>query len=894
MPSSVIISSVNYNGQTGNITFTPWAGSTIINLGAHTIPYSYDANYPYGTYSIFYPFYNKTCQKIISPPNQVLPCDILTLYIYDDGEFQISQIRRYDYPSNTSNPLNTQIGRYSNDIGHTSNKLWFRAYGFLSLSEANITSTNPWTTSFNRTITMPVGSNYVGLSAIDNTNLLSVNAATTPNTIVRVNITTTTATQTVIGSLPTGRQIIGDITLTSTNKMLVTNQIISTPSSVFLTQYDYLTGSFEGEISIGSQIPLPEGIFVQNNEIHIMNQGGQVYKIMKTSPYTLTYIQTDPEIVTGVSQRLECVNQNFTFGAWYCLEQCITSSWYELTEPIINELPPLEFDFCQTEIGYPKMYISTLGLPIGTIVKGTDGNCYSTVQHTGLPEYFTGPIITRYGTTTYGSCNICNNRTLNVYVSTQATFGTCNILGTPNTAYLTYRINGGPWITGTTPIYPNHGTSYTSILSIVQGAGNVIEFYFNNIRWGVGFNTGDYTSRCGNQIPYTYTVPFTLTSEVYLNISISTTFDTYDNTVCSFVPCPGYVRPRPIIWRNRIYTQSLYELNYNYYELNYNTPFENIYTLAYENIVWAESNTIVNSKNSYEIPSPDYTSIISYVWYDPTTNLWTESSASGGGLIYTTLNSLDDSEPVSGPENPWISTPYVINSTIIGSEPKLPIITTGLVLWYDAGTTLSWPSSGTVLNDITGNNTGTFYSNLVITPPTFLDSNMGAFQFVYADNDAISCGNGPTLSGITNVVTVEGWFKPSALNDGNLFSKNGNQGFRVRIDSNGTLYMVGAKSGPSLDDFSSTGTVTVNTWSHIVAVWTSTGYYTYINGVNAGFNLSKTFLVQNNTNPLLIGQTSGSAERYSGLGSIFRVYNRALSASEVLSNFNSEKSRFGL
>jgi hypothetical protein len=883
MPSSsVIISSVNYNGQTGNITFTPWTGNTIINLGTRTIPYSYDSNYVYGTYNIFYPFYNKTCQKIISPPNQVLPCDILTLFNYTDPEFEFeySYIRRYDFPSNTSNPLGTQIGRASNDIAHTSNKLWFRSYGFLALAEFNITSTNPWTTSFNRTITMPVGSNYVGLSAIDNTNLLTVNAATTPNTIVRVNITTTTAAQTVIGSLPVDRQIIGDITLTSTNKMLVTNQTTTGFDNVYLTQYNYLTGAFEGEFSIIGQVPAPEGIFVQNNEIYIMNQGGQVYKIMKTSPYTLTYIQTDPEIVTGVSQRLECVNQNFTFGSWYRLTQCpaYEVSQFELTEPLEFTIPIYSW--------LPS------GIPSGTVIKGTDGVCYSLSSESSI--FPSGPKITKYGSTNYASCSICNNRVLNVYVSTKAIFGTCGILGTPNTTYLTYRINGGPWITGTTPVYPNHGTPYTTILSIVQGAGNVIEFYFNNIRWGVGFNSGDYTSRCGNQTPYTYTVPFSLASDVYLNINTSTTFDIYDNTVCSFVPCPGYIRPNPYEFRNQTYTPSLYELNYNYYELNYNIPFENIYTLAYENIVWAESNAIVNSKNSYEVPSPDYTSIISYVWYDPTTNLWTESSALGGGLIYTTLNSLDNSEPVSGPENPWISTPYVINSTIIGSEPKLPIITTGLVLWYDAGTTLSWPGSGTVLNDITGNNTGTFYSNLVITPPTFLVSNMGAFQFVYADNDAISCGNGPTLSGITNVVTVEGWFKPSALNDGNLFSKNGNQGFRVRIDSNGTLYMVGAKSGPSLDDFSSTGTVTVNTWSHIVAVWTSTGYYTYINGVNAGFNLSKTFLVQNNTNPLLIGQTSGSSERYSGLGSIFRVYNRALSASEVLSNFNSEKSRFGL
>ena len=545
----------------------------------------------------------------------------------------------------------------------------------------------------------------------------------------------------------------------------------------------------------------------------------------------------------------------------------------------------------QDDPDFPKMY-STSTLSVGNIVKGTNGICYSIYDT--VNAYNVGPIITRYGTTTYASCTYCNNRSLNVYVSTQPSFIGCSSLGIPSTTYLTYRINGGPWITGTTPIYANQGATYSSILNISQGAGNVIDFYFSGIRWGVGYNTNDYTSRCSNQVLYTYTIPFSLVANVYLNIAVSTTIDFYDNGVCSFVRCPVYPRPRPIIWRNRTYTQSLYELNYNYYELNYNIPFENIYTLAYENTVWAEPTGTINSKNYYEIPSPVYTSIISYVWYDPTTNLWTESSASGGGLIYTTLNSLDDSEPVSGPENPWISTPYVINSTIIGSEPKLPINTTGLVLWYDAGSTLSWPGSGTVLNDITGNNTGTFYSNLVITPPTFLEGNMGSFQFVNADNDLISCTNGPTLSGITNTVTLEGWFKPSALDGGNLFSKNSNQGFRLRIDSNGTLFMVGAKAGPSVDTFSSTGTVTVNTWTHIVAVWTSTGYYTYINGVNAGFNLTKTLLVQSNTNSLIIGQSSGSAERYSGLGSIFRVYDRALPASEVLSNFNSEKSRFGL
>ena len=285
---------------------------------------------------------------------------------------------------------------------------------------------------------------------------------------------------------------------------------------------------------------------------------------------------------------------------------------------------------------------------------------------------------------------------------------------------------------------------------------------------------------------------------------------------------------------------------------------------------------------------------MSVIWYDTSTSLWTESSTLGGGIIYSTLNSYNPTYPISNSTNTWNATPYVNDSVTIASSIKTQIVLNGLILWYDAGSTLTWPGTGTLLTDITGNNNGTFYSGGTPTQPNVLPENMNSIQFVNSGNTVISCGNGPTLSSITNVVTVESWIKPSTFDNGNIFSKNGNQGFRIRIDSTGHIWMLGSKTGPSLDTYTSTGTTTLNTWVHIVAVWTSTGYYTYINGVNSGFDLSKTLLVQANTNALLIGLTSGSAERYSGLGSIFRVYNRALSASEVLANFNSEKSRFGL
>ena len=116
----------------------------------------------------------------------------------------------------------------------------------------------------------------------------------------------------------------------------------------------------------------------------------------------------------------------------------------------------------------------------------------------------------------------------------------------------------------------------------------------------------------------------------------------------------------------------------------------------------------------------------------------------------------------------------------------------------------------------------------------------------------------------------------------------------MRFDFSGRLWMLGAKNGPSFDTYTSTGSTTVNEWVQVVAVWTSTGYYTYINGINSGYDLTKTFLVQQYTDPLEIGVFTGDSSHYKGDISIFRLYNRVLTSDEVLSNFNAQKDRFGL
>jgi hypothetical protein len=60
MSIGIIISSTNYSGQTGDITFYPSTGGTL-NLGLQTLPYTYSSDYPYGTYDVYFSSYGNTC-----------------------------------------------------------------------------------------------------------------------------------------------------------------------------------------------------------------------------------------------------------------------------------------------------------------------------------------------------------------------------------------------------------------------------------------------------------------------------------------------------------------------------------------------------------------------------------------------------------------------------------------------------------------------------------------------------------------------------------------------------------------------------------------------------------------------------------------------------------------
>jgi hypothetical protein len=221
------------------------------------------------------------------------------------------------------------------------------------------------------------------------------------------------------------------------------------------------------------------------------------------------------------------------------------------------------------------------------------------------------------------------------------------------------------------------------------------------------------------------------------------------------------------------------------------------------------------------------------------------------------------------------------------------VVTNGLVLALDAGDRNSYVSGSTTWIDLARTNNGTLTNG-----PTFNTGSGGSIVFDGVDDYTTI----PTFNIPTGSFSCESFFQWSNLGTdrGSIFSLNYNYpttGYliRQRDDSSGK-FVIWSDYGSESGIFSTTA-LTVNTWNHVVVVQTGGTCLIYINGIlDSSQSLPNPVLSQ--SYPILLGvrATSGfSAGAYlSGRLGISKIYNRALSASEVLQNYNATKGRFGL
>jgi hypothetical protein len=233
---------------------------------------------------------------------------------------------------------------------------------------------------------------------------------------------------------------------------------------------------------------------------------------------------------------------------------------------------------------------------------------------------------------------------------------------------------------------------------------------------------------------------------------------------------------------------------------------------------------------------------------------------------------------------------------IFVEEPNLATINlTNLIVWLDSSNTSSYPGSGTTWTDLSGN-----AKNMTLTNgPTFESANANSIVFDGTNDYALSASSLYTMSSFPTISTFIWWYPQAA---GQIVSELGqgtiNSGWhdsQIEINSSGQI------SFAVWDNYADkivSSAKSFNTWYNLGFTYNNATSTTtaYINGVSIGsvVNPRSTYSAIYYTIAGIDGTNMGTNAYGKGKCGAFYHYTRALSATEVLNNYNSNKARFGL
>jgi len=260
-----------------------------------------------------------------------------------------------------------------------------------------------------------------------------------------------------------------------------------------------------------------------------------------------------------------------------------------------------------------------------------------------------------------------------------------------------------------------------------------------------------------------------------------------------------------------------------------------------------------------------------------------------------TLTATPSNTPTPTNTNTPTISPTNTQSPTPSSTSNAPV-TSNLVLYYDPSNPSSYPGSGTIVNDLSGNNLSGSLSNVTYTSPAFNFNGTNSTISV-ADNALLEPGSGDW--------TMEAWVNHSVIAGASriIFAKTDgggaeDWGYGLRTSSVGATFgEIGNGGVTSIQ--SNTSTLTTNVWYQVVAVWTNVAtnnFELFINSVSQGSKSHSFTSVKNTTSPLYIGSFNNGqfAQWLNGKVGIVRLYNSALNSSQVTQNFNADKSKYGL
>jgi hypothetical protein len=232
------------------------------------------------------------------------------------------------------------------------------------------------------------------------------------------------------------------------------------------------------------------------------------------------------------------------------------------------------------------------------------------------------------------------------------------------------------------------------------------------------------------------------------------------------------------------------------------------------------------------------------------------------------------------------------------------LITNGLVLHLDAGNLGSYPGSGNIWYDLTGNGNNATKNGNAANP---IWNAAGYFTFAASDgstgaNNIFTVANSATLSNLTDVTIQFICAMETKTPVGNDYDwmgivskgEEGNQRPGTSVNQSPGLRYYHIETPGGVDSSANLFTnadYTGNKWNMFqTRVSNAGGTQGWLNGVQVATAGNTT---TGNTSPTYIG-SNGFFELFKGKLGIVCIYNRALSNAELIQNYNYLKGRFGI
>jgi hypothetical protein len=223
----------------------------------------------------------------------------------------------------------------------------------------------------------------------------------------------------------------------------------------------------------------------------------------------------------------------------------------------------------------------------------------------------------------------------------------------------------------------------------------------------------------------------------------------------------------------------------------------------------------------------------------------------------------------------------------------LPPISDALVLNLDAGSRASYVGTGTTWYDLSGNN----LNGTLVNGPTFAGTGISSSLVFDRTNDHILIADNSLLNTFS-AMTLEVIVKYTTTND-QIFAQKVNYvsggGYTLELFSSGIAAFCYGSGGSSYLNVA-VSSYPANNIYHMLFTLSGNTQTLYINGVSVATNSGGSLPSISGT-VFKIGDRTGSYATSSYLGGnvyLTKFYNRALTAAEVLQNFNFYRTRYGI